>query len=263
MLAVFMVISFNFTGSSAQDAAQNPQTDQSRQTQMPGQQPGQPGQNGPNGPRPPEVHFIGFAVESEEKFEMANFFLLPPAPPAKNGQENIIKKPDAVIAIGKQEYFVVEARIETEEIKIDQQQGPQGGQQGDRHGRQENAGGTNAGRPKPVKIKSCEGKISKSYFERANMPPAPGQNRDNSEMPKGKAEIVGDIKIAEVEKEVGKDGKGKVSVMYGTMSTGEQKFTLYLEPRIMQPPPPGQGQGQNRQNQQNQNANQQDGQNNQ
>lgn len=252
-IIVFMVISLSAFGSSAQNA--NPPGQFERQDQNRGQNPDGPGgPGGPGGPdqsrgqRPPEVHFIGFAVEGEEKFEMANLFFLPPPPPQamKRGQGDI-KRPDAVIAVGKQEYFIVEAKIETEEAKIEQMPGqPENGNgRGGDNNPGVNAGGQN--RPKPVKIKSCEGKLSKTYFERPNNPPEPGKSGQDQEMPKGKADIVGDIKIGEVEKEVGKDGKGKVAVMYGTMSTADQKFTLYLEPRLMPPPPPGRRNGQNQQ----------------
>ncbi len=166
-------------------------------------------------PPAPPLLYIGFAVKSEGEFEAAcaNFFTPPPESDKKNKKEGKLKKPEGTIEIGKDTYFIVEAKIERQDAS--QQLFPEEAKK--------------AGLKPPKIIKSCSAKISSSYFEMPEAPPAPGQG-DQMKMPEGKANIVGDINLTAVEKEA---GKKKLILINGEISINGEKYSLYLEPRII------------------------------
>lgn len=177
---------------------------------------GRPG--GKMKPPVPPVLYIGYAIKSESEFEMACVNFFPPAPELgkKNIKESKLKKPSGTIEIGKENYFIVEAKIEKQDAS--QQIFPEQAKK--------------RGIKPPEIIKSCSAKISSTYFEMPDAPPAPGQG-DKMKMPEGKANIVGDINLNTVEKEA---GQRKLVLINGTININGEKYNLYLEPRIIQMP---------------------------
>ena len=167
---------------------------------------------GPRRPVHPLFLYIGYAVKSENEFEMACVNIFPNFHAEKNAK---IKKPAGTIEVGKLTYYIVEANIETQEASL--QVFPE----------RVKASGIKP----PAIIKSCSAKISGTYFETPNEPPAPGQV-DKMKMPEGKADIIGDIKIDSVEKE---NGKSKLLMVSGSVTLSGEKYALYLEPRIINP----------------------------
>ncbi|MEZ7891095.1 MAG: hypothetical protein QMC67_05070 [Candidatus Wallbacteria bacterium] len=199
------------------EEAGGPQLENNSQGGAQGLQQGVPGQrDGVTGQQRPPVHplflYIGHAVKAENEFEIACVNIFPNFHAEKNAK---IKKPAGVIEVGKQTYFIVEANIETQEASL--QLFPE----------QAKA----SGRKPPAIIKSCTAKVSGAYFETPNEPPAPGQ-ADKMKMPEGKADIIGDIKIASVEKEA---GKRKMIMVSGSVTINGEKYSLYLEPRVINP----------------------------
>jgi hypothetical protein len=176
-------------------------------------------------PPAPPMLYVGYAVKSEGEFETAcaNFFPPPPESDKKNKKEGKLKKPDGTIEIGKETYFIVEAKIERQDAS--QQLFPEEAKK--------------AGLKPPAVIKSCSAKISSTYFEMPEAPPAPGQG-DQMKMPEGKANIIGDINLTAVEKEA---GKRKLILMNGSININGEKYNLYLEPRIMPAQHRGGGKG--------------------
>ena len=181
-----------------------------------GENGGRDGKMRPPKPPMPQVLYIGCAVKAENEFEMAvvNIF------PGRGGDENgsKLKKPAGVIEIAKKKYFIVEAKIETQEASL--QLFPKEAKE--------------RGMKPPSVIKTLSAKISSTYFEMPQEPPAPGQ-ADKMKMPEGTANIVGDINLASVEKEA---GEKQILMVSGSVNTGEEKFSLYLEPRIIDMKPP-------------------------
>ncbi|HNY10876.1 MAG TPA: hypothetical protein PKK26_04715 [Candidatus Wallbacteria bacterium] len=170
----------------------------------------------------PDVHYIGYAVESETNFEMAHIFLFNDKQEKRGGSNT--KKIDGTVELGKAMYLIVDAKTETELMKID----PRPGDDESRV-------------PKISKIKSCEGNITKADKDNKDNKNAQielgqiqGQDKKARETPK----IIGSFKIKSAEKEIGRDKK--VSVFLGTITIDGKKYTLYLDPKIMPPsPPPG------------------------
>lgn len=197
---------------------------------------GRDGKMRPQKPPMPEIMYIGYAVKAENEFEMASVNIFPPRGAQDGGEgDSKLKKPAGVIEIAKKKYFIVEAKIETQEATL--QLFPKEAKE--------------RGMKPPSVIKTLSAKISSTYFEMPQEPPAPGQ-ADKMKMPEGTANIVGDINISAVEKEA---GDRQLIMVSGSVNTGEEKFSLYLEPRIIHPQPmrdgmqqrgggPGQGPGQ-------------------
>ena len=181
-----------------------------------GENGGRDGKMRPPKPPMPQVLYIGCAVKAENEFEMAvvNIF------PGRGGDEDgsKLKKPAGFIEIAKKKYFIVEAKIETQEASL--QLFPKEAKE--------------RGMKPPSVIKTLSAKISSTYFEMPQEPPAPGQ-ADKMKMPEGTANIVGDINLASVEKEA---GEKQILMVSGSVNTGEEKFSLYLEPRIIDMKPP-------------------------
>lgn len=228
-LSVFiLIISLSFGVSLAQGNNGGNQIAPGDGEQSGNQQPGgeQERQDGPKHFMKPEVHYIGFAVENEKNFEMAHIFLFTDSQKKRGG--NKAKMPDGMVEIGKTMYLIVEAKTETEQMKIE----PRPGDDESRV-------------PKILKIKSCEGKIAKddkgnkdgrdNQIEIGQIQNQ-GQNKKAEEGPK----IIGSFKIDSIEKEIGRDKKA--SVLSGTITIDDKKYTLYLEPRLP-PPPPQRGPG--------------------
>ena len=227
MIVLAMLLSLNYGVSNAQDGSGDPGRPASNEESIQGGGPGQqiqddgenrslpPGKNPGRGdkmrPPMPLVLYIGYAVKAENEFEMASVQIFPDAGVEEGAK---IKKPAGTIEIGNQKYFIVEAKIETQEASL--QLFPEEAK--------------NSGKKPPMVIKSCSAKISSTYFERPDAPPAPGQG-DKMKIAEGTANIVGDINISSVEKEA---GNRKLLMVSGTVNTGE-KYSLYLEPRIIPP----------------------------
>lgn len=185
-----------------------------------GNQPPENGEGGrggkmrPQKPPMPEILYIGYAVKAENEFEMASVNIFPARGPQDGGEgDSKLKKPAGVIEIAKKKYFIVEAKIETQEASL--QLVPKEAKE--------------RGMKPPSVIKTLSAKISSTYFEMPQEPPAPGQ-ADKMKMPEGTANIVGDINISSVEKEA---GDRQLIMVSGSVNTGEEKFSLYLEPRII------------------------------
>ncbi|HOD39497.1 MAG TPA: hypothetical protein PKL57_02980 [Candidatus Wallbacteria bacterium] len=223
VMAFAMLLAFGYGISPAQDVSGQPGPNEEIQGGGPGQQiqdGGEnrnlpPGKNHGRGdrmrPPMPIVLYIGYAVKAENEFEMASVQIFPDAGVEQGSK---IKKPAGTIEIGKQKYFIVEAKIETQEASL--QLFPEEAKK--------------SGKKPPMVVKSCSAKISSTYFERPDAPPAPGQG-DKMKIAEGTANIVGDINISSVEKEA---GNRKLLMVSGTVNTGE-KYSLYLEPRIIPP----------------------------
>lgn len=177
---------------------------------------GRDGKMRPQKPPMPQVIYIGCAVKAENEFEMASVNIFPGRGGDEDGSK--LKKPAGVIEIAKKKYFIVEAKIETQEATL--QLFPKEAKE--------------RGMKPPSVIKTLSAKISSTYFEMPQEPPAPGQ-ADKMKMPEGTANIVGDINLASVEKEA---GERQVLMVSGSVNTGEEKYSLYLEPRIMDMKPP-------------------------
>ena len=180
-----------------------------------GENGGRDGKMRPQKPPMPQVLYIGCAVKAENEFEMAVVNIFPGRGGAEDGSK--LKKPAGVIEIAKKKYFIVEAKIETQEASL--QLFPKEAKE--------------RGMKPPSVIKTLSAKISSTYFEMPQEPPAPGQ-ADKMKMPEGTANIVGDINLASVEKEA---GEKQILMVSGSINTGEEKFSLYLEPRIIHPQP--------------------------
>lgn len=223
--AIFLslILTFNPDALLAQqDAGNSAEPPQIQNIQPDGSEnPGQPPsenndrREGKMKPPAPPLLYIGFAVKSEGEFEAAcaNFFPPTPESDKKKKKEGKLKKPDGTIEIGKDTYFIVEAKIERQDAS--QQLFSEEAKK--------------AGLKPPKIIKSCSAKISSSYFEMPEAPPAPGQG-DQMKMPEGKANIVGDINLTAVEKEA---GKKKLILINGEIIINGEKYNLYLEPRII------------------------------
>lgn len=191
----------------------------------PGKRGGPEGMKDRKPPVPP-VLYIGYAVRAENDFEMACVNIFPPRDAEEGDAGAKIKKPAGTIEIAKKKYFIVEAKIETQEASL--QMFPKEAKE---HGLKP-----------PSIIKTLSAKISTSYFESVDGPPAPGQG-DKMKMPEGTANIVGDITLASVEKEA---GDRKLIMASGAVNTGEEKLSLYLEPRVIDARPPRDMMQQNR-----------------
>ncbi len=179
---------------------------------------GRDGKMRPQKPPMPEILYIGYAVKAENEFEMASVNIFPPRGAQDGGEgDSKLKKPAGVIEIAKKKYFIVEAKIETQEASL--QLVPKEAKE--------------RGMKPPSVIKTLSAKISSTYFEMPQEPPAPGQ-ADKMKMPEGTANIVGDINISSVEKEA---GERQLIMVSGSVNTGEEKFSLYLEPRVIHPQP--------------------------
>lgn len=223
--AIFLSLILTFNPGALlaqQDSGNSAEPGQIQNTQPEGSEnPGQPPsenndrRDGKMKPPAPPILYIGFAVKTEGEFEAAcaNFFPPPPESNNKKKKEGKLKKPEGTIEIGKDTYFIVEAKIERQDAS--QQLFPEEAKK--------------TGLKPPAIIKSCSAKISSSYFEMPEAPPAPGQG-DQMKMPEGKANIVGDINLTAVEKEA---GKKKLVLINGTVNINGEKYSLYLEPRII------------------------------
>ncbi len=244
MAIIFMFLTlYSNTALYAQQNTSTNEVDMMTNNEQPQNIPSDTHNNGPrvnrhgrkmNPPAPP-VMYIGYAVKSETEFETAcaNFISLNNRAGNKNknesenndennasvenntnsNQKSKLKKPVGTIEIEKNKYYIVEADIEKQPAS--NQLFPEEAKA--------------AGIKPPFIIKSCKAKISSSYFEMPAEPPAPGES-DKMEMPEGKANIVGDIILNSVEKEA---PQNKLILFNGTVTVNGEKYSLYLEPRII------------------------------
>ena len=224
-LSVFiLIISLSFGVSFAQGNQGDKQIisgdPQQGGNQQPGGEQGQPGGPGQQGGKHfmgPEVHYMGFAVEGEKNFEIAHIFLFTDKQEKRN--EKGPKRPDGIAEVGKDFYLIVDAKTETEQMKIEPRPGDDEKKV-----------------PQVLKVKTSEGKIAKDDKEGRDNQIEIGQIQNQGKKPQEGPKIIGSYKIDSFEKEAGKDRK--VSVISGTITIGDKKYSLYLEPRLMPPPPP-------------------------
>ncbi|HNY10615.1 MAG TPA: hypothetical protein PKK26_03390 [Candidatus Wallbacteria bacterium] len=164
-------------------------------------------------PKQPPANFSGYAISGEDNFELANLSIMSGAIASDSSEVN------GTIDIGKQKYLIIQAKTEYEEaVSTSTSQTDESGQ----IGLEET---TKKQPPAMKKIKSFEGRIVKFSEE--------------SESQEVLVEAIGEIKVSSVEKEAGANRKN--AVMFGTISTDEYKYALYLNMNRAEKPRGGGG----------------------
>ena len=171
--------------------------------------------------QPPENEgFMGYAIESESDFELANLFVvMDPEALLKNSSVRI---PEGMLLIGSQRLMLTGVKIE-----------------------KNTAHNYDPSRPEGIKpkVKSIKAKVVSAIIESETMPEIPGKSADEKDKGKEKepaSQNVLDVKI--FEKLI--EGGQKIPVLAGTASYNGKKYSLYFNflppfPQGMTPPPGG------------------------
>lgn len=184
--------------------------------------------NKPSGPpaghqpmqQPESEGFMGYAIESESDFELANLFVV--MDPEALLKSSSVRIPEGMLLIGSQRLMLTDVKLEKNAAH--------------------NYDPSKSEGIKP-KVKSIKAKVVSAIIETETMPEIPGKSADEKEKSKDEpASSKNELNVKIFEKLIA--GDQKIPVLAGTASYNGKKYSLYFNflppfPQGMTPPPGG------------------------